>query len=53
MVYSRHQVARAHGRNRTADMKDAGSFRQLVFPIPGTNEVLHAWVKGTFGETWE
>lgn len=50
MINRCHEIPGKHTSNATASMKYARTFGQFVLAIPRSNNVLHAWVKRTFGE---
>lgn len=50
IVNSSHQISAKHACNGTGCMEDAASLGQLVFAIPGSDEVLHARVEATLSQ---
>ena len=51
LVYTSHQVTREHGCDGAAGVEDTRSFGEFFPSIPGSDDVLHAWVERTFSKT--
>jgi hypothetical protein len=53
VVHSRHQISTEHTRQGTCCVEYAASLGQFVFAIPGSDEVLHAWVEAALSQSDE
>lgn len=53
VVHSGHQVAREHSAQDTADMEDTGTLCELIFAIPGADNILDTRIKCAFSEACE
>lgn len=53
VVHSSHQVAREHSAQDTANMEDTGTLCELIFAIPGADNILDTRIKCALSEAYE
>lgn len=50
MVHASHQVAREHSAQDTADMEDTDTLCELIFAIPGADDVQDTRIERTLNK---